>query len=106
MAKVVYALAENFSAQREGAFAPGFRRTTTAIRRSLGSVWVDACGVKARQRCLRAGWECAAGAYRRDDLADRFGGEVRLIYRDEVIRLVGADEDRRGRQPRNLLLRV
>src|SRR5262245_35513385 len=74
-------------------------------RRSLGTVWVEAGGVKAGQRCVCTGRECAASANSRDDLADRFGGEVRLIARDRMTRLVGADENRRGRQSRNLFLR-
>jgi hypothetical protein len=66
--------------------------------RSLGAVWVEASGVEAWQRCLRAGRECAASANRRDHLADRFGGEVRLSDGDRMTRKVGADENRRGRQ--------
>jgi hypothetical protein len=60
--------------------------SSRARRAALGAVWVEASGVEARQRCLRAGWECAASANRRDDLADRFGGEVRLSDGDRMTR--------------------
>src|SRR5262249_55932942 len=76
--------------------------------RSLVAAWVEAGGLKARQLRLRADreWSASANSNRRDDLADRFDGEVRLIACDRMTRLVGADENRRRRQPRNLLLRV
>src|SRR5262245_40938728 len=72
-------------------------RTHRAAPRSLGAVWVEAGGVSARQRRLRASGEGAASPNRRDHLAERLGGEVRLIARDRMTRLVGADENRRGR---------